>query len=259
MTLPLIWRCTPAGQVRLAELGLKCSPDCDGMPVPEGPHLVCAVDTDIRLIWAGEKGPSPLVVDFTQGKMGYRQRVRGRERLLDAVRPRQSAGSWQVLDATGGLGRDAWMMAAEGMQVWLVERHPVLHAMLADGLARAAGDPAYQEIASRIRLIHGEAQTLLEDAAQNWDVVYLDPMFPPREKSAAVKKDMQFLHALLGAGDPDSDALLAPARCRARHSVVVKRPRHAPFLGGLAPHHQIAGKRGRFDVYTGLAGRERNP
>ena len=39
-----------------------------------------------------------------------------------------------VIDATAGLGRDAFVLASIGCQVRLVERHPVVYLLLQDGL-----------------------------------------------------------------------------------------------------------------------------
>jgi 16S rRNA (guanine1516-N2)-methyltransferase len=46
-----------------------------------------------------------------------------------------------VIDGTAGLGKDAFVLAGLGCKVTLVERHPVVVALLADGLARAWQDP----------------------------------------------------------------------------------------------------------------------
>jgi len=84
------------------------------------------------------------------------------------------------------------------------------------------------------------------------DVVYLDPMFPPRDKSALVKKEMRAFHDVVGSDD-DADALLAPALKLAQKRVVVKRPGYAGFLAGVAPTMAVTGKNNRFDVYINAA------
>ena len=74
-------------------------------------------------------------------------------------------------------------------------------------------------------------------------------MFPPRSKSALVKKEMRVFHALVGSDD-DADELLPAALRVARKRVVVKRPRIAPALEGARPSHVLAGKRNRYDIYV---------
>lgn len=85
------------------------------------------------------------------------------------------------------------------------------------------------------------------------EVVYLDPMYPERQKSAAVKKEMAYFHELVG-GAQDEAALLNAARNVARKRVVVKRPRLGLFLNGEKPAYQYEGKSTRFDVYLPFAG-----
>jgi len=151
-----------------------------------------------------------------------------------------------VLDATAGWGRDGVACAALGARVVLCERDPVLAALPADGLERAPRQaPA---LAARVRLLPGPAETALEATAA--DVVLLDPMFPPG-RSARARKPLQLLQELLGPGDDEEAALalLDVALARARDRVLVKRPRHAPPLGGRPPTASQRGRALRWDVY----------
>lgn len=161
-----------------------------------------------------------------------------------------------VLDATAGLGKDAFVLASLGCQVALLERSPIVHALLEDGLKQArkfglAEDSELLRILDRMKLIGGDAMDYMDAMlpAERPDVVYLDPMFPPRTKSAQVKKEMQVLHQLLDVDD-GGNALLESAIKIARSRVVVKRPRVAPTLSGFEPSYTLEGKRNRFDVYT---------
>jgi len=74
-------------------------------------------------------------------------------------------------------------------------------------------------------------------------------MFPERQKSADVKKEMNASHSIVGA-DLDADRLLPLALEKAQYRVVVKRPRKAPFLNNQPPSYQLEGKTSRFDIYT---------
>jgi len=201
-------------------------------------------------LWDPADRASPLSVDFLGGRQGYRlaaDRAR-HERLVKAL-ARPHDGVEQVLDLTAGLARDAALMAAAGYQVSMVERQPVLHALIADGLTRADGQGVAADL---VLLDNGDAVTLNLPVGP-WHAVYLDPMFPARGKSAAVKQDLQWLQQLCSYPDDDEErrlldvALSVPAR-----KVVVKRPRRAPPLAGRAPHHVLEGKTVRFDVYNGV-------
>lgn len=175
----------------------------------------------------------------------------------------------QVIDATAGLGHDAILLAWLGAQVTLIERHPVVFALLQSALAQAQQQPALQAMCGRVQLRCGDAAQVLSQLQTELqaDVVYLDPMFPHAQssKKAAplVKKDMQLLHrlfadsALEGADQAleGADQAVACAEALltlARHSaprVIVKRPRHAEPLGNLAPDHRWLGDACRFDGY----------
>ncbi len=191
-----------------------------------------------------------ILVDFASGAATHRRKFGGgkAEGIAKAVGLNKKPGL-QVIDATAGLGRDAFVLASLGAKVTLVERNPVVAALLADGLRRAALDPLTAGwLPAQMQLVHVPALTALQSLTPP-DVVFLDPMFPPREKSALVKKEMRAFHDVVGADD-DADALLAPALALARHRVVVKRPGYAGFLAGQAPTMSIEGKNNRFDVYV---------
>ena len=156
-----------------------------------------------------------------------------------------------VVDATAGLGTDSFMLAALGCEVTMLERTNLVCALLHDGLVRGRANPQSVDIVQRMRLLAGSAVARLaqlREANMSVDVVYLDPMFPHKKKSAAVKKPMKMFQALLGH-DEDADDLLTPALALANKRVVVKRPSSAPFLQDKTPSMQIKGKKHRFDVY----------
>lgn len=194
---------------------------------------------------------SAVCVDFEAEKLSYRQRNSVQpEALLKAAGIKQLSAC-RVLDATAGLGLDAYIFAAAGCLVTMVERSPVVHALLADGLRRGSesADQRVSQTVARMTLLQGDSREFcIQMSDFKPDVVYLDPMFPQRKKSARVKKQMFIMQQLLH-GDPPADGLLANALAIARRRVVVKRPLHADFLEGRKPAFQQLGKSNRFDVY----------
>ena len=196
-----------------------------------------------------------LRVDFDRPAARRRQQAPHRELVVQAARLRRAGESPLVVDATAGLGRDGFLLAAAGFRVVLCERNPVVAALLRDGLARAALLPRTAAIAARIRLIAADFADALEQLSERPAVIYLDPMFPPRSKSAKVKQELQLLQLLEGTGGGESDAarLLQTALAAGPRKVVVKRPLKGPALAGPAPSHVLRGKAVRFDVYTGMA------
>ena len=212
----------------------------------EGPYTFLLRVTPQRLeLLEPQRREKPLYADFSAGKVGYRSAQRAREPLVRAVGVR---GKYRpaVIDATAGLGQDAFVLASAGCQVTLIERSGIIAALLADGLARAHRNPATAESASRMDLLSGDANELLSGLSA--DTVYLDPMYPETGKTAAKTKTMRIFRALVGE-DADADELLRSALSAATKRVVVKRPLKAPLLGAEAPSSSLRGKTTRFDIY----------
>lgn len=190
-------------------------------------------------------------VDFAAGKSRHRRVFGGGkgQQLAKAVGMQGSVRP-SILDLTAGLGSDAFVLASLGCAVSMVERQPVVRALLKDGLARAELDIDVGDIVASMNLKPGDALSMMD----SWhgiapQVIYLDPMFPHSGKSAQVKKEMAIFRELVGS-DPDADLLLAKALALASHRVVVKRPRIAPDLDQHKPMYRLEGKSNRFDIYV---------
>ena len=208
------------------------------------------------------------------------------ELLMKAAKVK-GANAPRAVDATAGFGEDALLMAAAGFDVQLYEADPVIAALLADGLERAAADAQLAPFVARMHLTQGDSVAALralananceqpdsEDSATGElsaiqqpaylatsereaagapaptaapDVIYLDPMFPARQKSAAVKKKFQLLHHL-EQPCADEEALVQAALAVHPRKVVIKRPVKGPLLAGVKPSYQLAGKAVRYDV-----------
>ena len=194
-----------------------------------------------------------IYVDFVSGAMAHRRKFGGGrgEAVAKAVGIK---GNYlpDVVDATAGLGRDAFVLAATGCRVRMLERHPVVAALLDDGLQRGYRDAEIGHwLQQRLTLIHATSQQALTEISPRPDVVYLDPMYPHRQKSAMVKKEMRVFQSLVGA-DEDADSLLTPARWLAKKRIVVKRPDYAEPLDGVATSSAVVTKSHRFDIYPSL-------
>lgn len=153
----------------------------------------------------------------------------------------------RVIDATCGLGEDAWLLASHGCTVTAIERQPVIAALAHDAIERAG--QAQPDIAERIALQHTDAIAWLAQAPRV-DAVVIDPMFPPGRKTRE-RKPMRVLRMLAG-DDEDAPALLDAALRTGSHRVCVKRPLHAPIIAHIErpkPDVVYKGKAVRFDVY----------
>ncbi len=230
-----------------AQLNTDFSPSLQD--VIEGGVVAFDASGELAVQRAGSK-EKPIVVDFVGGKAGHRRKFGGGkgQDIAKAVGLNKGVKP-SVLDATGGLGRDAFVLASLGCNVTMIERSPVVATLLEDGLRRALEDRDVSPIAEQMSLLKGNAIELMKASENKYDVVYLDPMFPHREKSALVKKEMRLFQDLLG-DDPDADQLLEPALELAEYRVVVKRPRLAPDLNGQAPTYRLEGKACRYDIYA---------
>ncbi|WP_127144824.1 class I SAM-dependent methyltransferase [Pelagibacterium montanilacus] len=200
-----------------------------------------------------EDGAAPgsdLHIDFVDGAVGFRRRSgEGRGGALARALGLAGIPEPEIVDATAGLGRDAFLLASLGARVTLIERNGRVRAALTDALARATeagGDLA--AIIARMTLLEGDAREVLPEL--NPKMVLVDPMHPERRKSALVKKQMRDLRDIVGA-DPDAHELIAVALKAATRRVVVKWPARAPLPEGLPrPSHTIAGKTTRYDVFV---------
>ena len=192
----------------------------------------------------------PLYIDFLHGKINYRCRFGGgkNQALIRAVGLHKHK-NLKIIDATAGLGSDAFILAFHGAEMRMIERNQIISALLEDGLKRAKDFMHDSKLS--IQLINDEAKAYLTQLKFNQcpDVIYLDPMFPKTEKNALNKIPMRLLAKIVGK-DEDADELLEIALQRAKSRVVVKRPRIAPFLANKEPDLQITGKSNRFDIYT---------
>ncbi len=211
----------------------------------------------IALQQTGRKAPGPIIAEFTEGAVDHRRKFGGGKGQMIAKAVGVKAGIYpQVLDATAGMGKDSFVLATLGCQLTMIERSPIVHLLLQDGLLRAQAfareqDAELLQVINRMQLLAQDSRTYLESlsAEQFPDVIYLDPMFPERQKTADVKKEMAAFHSVVGK-DEDADALLPLALAHVNYRVVVKRPRKAPFLNNQTPSYQLEGKSSRYDIYT---------
>lgn len=182
----------------------------------------------------------PLFVDFSPSIWQKRRDAGKKQGLVRACKPTKGL---HILDATAGWGRDAAVLASFGASVLMLERQPIMAALLADGLKRHS---LHSPLA--LSLLNRDAKDYLQSLMPDDypDVIYIDPMHPLRQKSALVKKDMQILQNLIGA-DADAGQLIQLAMMRARVKVVVKWPQRLPPI--FEPSLTIDGKTVRFDVY----------
>lgn len=192
-------------------------------------------------------------VDFLEGALAHREKFGGgKGQAIAKAIGLNKISNPTIIDATAGLARDAYVLATLGCQITLIEQSPVLYTLLKDGISRALVSENTEHSAKNFtNLVNSSSQLYLEhmDPDSKPDVIYIDPMYPERKKSALVKKDMQILHKLIGNSEDEED-LLTTALQYAKRRVVVKRPVHAEQIAGINPTMEISSKKTRYDVYV---------
>ncbi len=221
----------------------------ENLPASTNAITIFLNENGISLQKTGKTNENPVFIDFSSSQMQYRLQNSSlrTEAIARAVGLKSNKGI-TILDTTAGLGGDSFILAAMGANMLMLERNPLIHLLLDDAIMRTHQDAKLKEITARMQLIEADAITFLDNIDINPPIIYMDPMFPAKTKTALNKKEMRLFHDITG-GDHDVDALLTKALTKAQNRVVVKRPLHAPYIHNRKPHFNISGKSSRFDVY----------
>ena len=190
-----------------------------------------------------------LKVDFMDMlKRTYGNRIYS-ELLIKAVGKKMLSADTLVLDATAGLGEDAFLLASAGLRVKMYERDEMIAKLLADGLKRAADNEELEDIVSRMELVIADSIAAMEEHSIKPDIVYLDPMFPQRNKSGLIKKKFQILQQLESPCDEEERLLNAALNTDAK-KIIIKRPLKGEYLAGVKPSYSLKGRAIRYDCIS---------
>lgn len=193
--------------------------------------------------------PAELRVDFVEGAVAHRLRFGGgRGQDLAKAMGLRDGKTPLIIDATAGLGRDSFLLASLGAQVIMIERSEKMHALLMEGMERAASEGGqFREIIGRMTLLKGDAKDLIPELGG--EAILVDPMHPERKNSALVKQDLRQVREIVGTDD-DAVDLVRVAIKHAQKRAVLKWPAKADPIEGLQVcTHQIRGKTTRYDVF----------
>ena len=206
-------------------------------------NLTLSVEDGVLCLYHQENPASKLKVDFMHGPLSYRsQQHLGAENLIKACQIK-SQNHLSLMDGTCGLGTDSFLLYQAGFEVTAIEKNAITYALLMDGLARYR---RHSGAAGFFLQLGDVTDQLLEKQP---DVIYLDPMFPRKTKSAKNKKTMQLFQAIHQTESDNAVELLERALCSSCQRVVVKRPSKSPLLTKFKPTFQVMGKTCRFDAY----------
>lgn len=214
------------------------------------PFLLVYTSKHLELRENTNKRSQPILVDFLSSQLKYRVKYGGgKKQLIAKAIGIKDNKNLTVIDATAGFGTDAFILASLGCHVTMIERSPIVGALLEDGLNRIQTNSKQKNLS----LIQGDSITELKKIITNNlkrpDLIYLDPMYPERKKSALNKKIMRILYVLVGQDNDASKLLKIAVKC-ARKRVVVKRPKDSVYLGNKKPDLQLSsGASSRYDIY----------
>lgn len=194
-------------------------------------------------------GKNSVRADFSHLITRMKKGVVDTELVVRAARFKKGGNNLTVLDATAGFGEDSALLAAAGFSVTLYEQDAVIAALLEDAIKRAEATKELCEIASRMELICTDSISAMHSIENPPDVIYLDPMFPKRKKSALIKKKFQLLQRLETPCENEAELLEAAFDVSPR-KIVIKRPAKGAFLADKKPNYSIEGKAVRYDVFV---------
>lgn len=181
-------------------------------------------------------------VDFLGNRQNYHKKKSNlKSELLSRA---LGAGKYglNVMDVSAGLGIDAVFLAQLGYQVTAIERNPLIFLALEEALIHKP------ELSLQFKF--GEALDYLKPGGPTGpEIIYFDPMFPEKTKSALPRQEMVFFRNLVGADEDALQILECAITKPGVKRVAVKRPVKAPAL--LKTANTIEGKLVRFDLYQG--------
>lgn len=152
----------------------------------------------------------------------------------------------RAVDATAGMGEDSILLAAAGYDVTMYEQNAVIAALLKDAMRRAKKNPVLKDIVSRMKLIEGNSINLMKELTFTPDVIYLDPMFPARQKTGLVNKKLQLIQKLEMPCYEEKELLEAAINIQPS-KIIIKRPLKGAFLAEREPDYSVKGKAIRYD------------
>lgn len=180
-----------------------------------------------------------MVRRITQGRLQH-------EMLVHVSKTKKANPT--AIDATAGMGEDAFLLAAGGYHVTMYERNPVIAALLKDAMERAKKNDLLKAVIDRMELVEGDSIQSIPSMGKV-DLVYLDPMFPARQKSGKINKKLQLIQRL---EQPcvDEVALINAAKAVKPQKIIIKRPLKGAYLANLSPSYTTKGKAIRYDCFV---------
>jgi 16S rRNA G966 N2-methylase RsmD len=189
-------------------------------------------------------GNYKLENSFREGKFRARISQYQGESLLKKAIGWQSTSQKHILDTTGGLGHDAFILALLGQKITVLEKNTGLCILIEEALNNLPNLPYFNHAKNNISVINNDSRAFLS-SAENFDVIYVDPMFNSKKKLKRTKQ-MQFLDNYLEEYDDPSVEFY---KSNFKRLVIKKELRAAPSIKGCSAI-SFKGSSVRYDVYS---------
>jgi len=172
------------------------------------------------------KKPLPIYCDFLTHYKILKTKDRSESPAFLAVKMNKiDFKNSYILDATGGIGLDAFFFAYMGMNVVILERDPMIFTLLQDGYHRGMQFDGLKDILERMNIINISMEEYLENLGDSSkpNVIFLDPTYPSTKGkfSPFIKTTLRIIRFLVGPSSSTS-SLLDISKKYAIEKVVLK-------------------------------------
>ena len=207
------------------------------------PHLYLS-EVGLSFFHPEARSTNQFRIDFNSGPTGWRIKRANHEKLIKKALGK-SERPLNILDCTAGMLQDALLFLSLGHQVTALEQSKILFHLLQDGISRSED----QVIFKKLELLHTNACSYAA-SAENFDVIYFDPMYPPTKKKALSSGQLEYISKILEIECLENNPIkdFEVLQLITARKMIVKRPiKVEPF--SLQTNYQVSGKTTRFDIY----------
>ena len=207
------------------------------------PHLYLS-EAGLSFFHPEARSTNQFRIDFNSGPTGWRIKRANHEKLIKKALGK-SERPLNILDCTAGMLQDALLFLSLGHQVTALEQSKILFHLLQDGISRSED----QVIFEKLELLHTNACSYVA-SAENFDVIYFDPMYPPTKKKALSSGQLEYISKILEIESLENNSIkdFEVLQLITARKMIVKRPiKVEPF--SLQTNYQVSGKTTRFDIY----------
>ena len=243
MIPPLIYssdKCKSSAETIATSIGTTSS---DEKEMIQHCHLYLS-ETGLSFFHPEARSTKKFKIDFNSGTTLWRTNRVEHEKLIKKALGKHEA-PLNILDCTAGMLQDSLLFLSLGHKVTAVEQSKILFHLLSDAINRSND----QKIFKALTLINANACSYISKG-QKFDVIYFDPMYPTRKKSALGSGQLEYLARILAIESIENDStqdfeFLSSLPIK---KMIVKRPIKAePFSKKI--NYQVLGKTTRFDIY----------